>query len=68
LERELRELAFGYGMRIIGPNCMGLMNTDPAVSLNATFSPIFPPHGSLSFITQSGALGLGVLEYARVLT
>jgi len=65
LERELRKIAFGYGMRIIGPNCMGLMNTDSSVKLNATFSPIFPPQGNIAFVTQSGALGLGVLEFAR---
>lgn len=65
LEIELRETAFGYGMRIIGPNCMGLINTDPRVRLNASFALIFPPHGNIGFITQSGALGLGILKYAK---
>ncbi len=65
LEREVANTAFGYGMRIIGPNCMGIINTDPAVKLNATFSLINPPQGNLAFISQSGALGLGVLEYAQ---
>ncbi len=65
LERELRETAFGYGMRIIGPNCMGFINTDPRIRLNASFALVFPPHGKLAFITQSGALGLGILKYAK---
>jgi acetyl coenzyme A synthetase (ADP forming)-like protein len=64
-EIDLRETAFGYGMRIIGPNCMGLINTDPKVRLNASFALVFPPQGDLGFITQSGALGLGILKYAK---
>lgn len=67
LEREVVDTAFGYGMRVIGPNCMGIINTDPNVKLNATFALINPAPGSLSFISQSGALGLGVLEYAKSL-
>jgi acetyltransferase len=58
-------MAFGYGMRIVGPNCMGLINTDPHVKLNATFALTNPAHGNISFISQSGALGLGILEYAK---
>jgi acetyltransferase len=52
-------------MRIVGPNCMGLINTDPHVKLNATFALTNPAHGNISFISQSGALGLGILEYAK---
>ena len=55
------------GSRLIGPNCMGLLNTDPRVSLNATFSPVYPPAGSMAMSTQSGALGLAILDYARQL-
>jgi acetyl coenzyme A synthetase (ADP forming)-like protein len=66
-ERELLAKARSYGMRVIGPNCMGLLNTDPAVSLNATFSPVFPPAGNVGFLSQSGALGLAILDYARKL-
>ncbi len=66
-ERELREIAFGQGMRIIGPNCMGAINTDPAVNMNATFSPIYPSIGNVSFLSQSGAMGTVILEYARSL-
>ncbi|MET0168436.1 MAG: GNAT family N-acetyltransferase [Vicinamibacterales bacterium] len=53
------------GCRVIGPNCMGLLNTDPSVRLNATFSPIYPPAGGVAMSTQSGALGLAILDYAR---
>ncbi len=53
------------GCRLIGPNCMGLLNTDPAVRLNATFSPVSPPAGGVAMLTQSGALGLAILDYAK---
>jgi acetyl coenzyme A synthetase (ADP forming)-like protein len=65
LEAELLTLVRDAGMRMIGPNCMGILNADPAVSLNATFAPVFPPAGRVAFSTQSGALGLAILEYAR---
>jgi acetyl coenzyme A synthetase (ADP forming)-like protein len=55
------------GIRLVGPNCMGLLNTDPARPLNATFSPVFPPAGRVAMSTQSGALGLAVIDYAREL-
>jgi acetyl coenzyme A synthetase (ADP forming)-like protein len=57
--------ARGYGMRLVGPNCMGVLNTDGAVRLNASFSPVFPDAGPVAMSSQSGALGLAVLEYAR---
>ena len=53
------------GCRLIGPNCMGLLNTDSSVQLNATFSPVYPPRGNVAMSTQSGALGLAILDYAR---
>ncbi|MDI6858115.1 MAG: GNAT family N-acetyltransferase [Dehalococcoidia bacterium] len=56
-----------YGMRLVGPNCMGVLNTDPEVSLNATFSPVFPPRGNVGLLSQSGALGLALLDHARKL-
>jgi acetate---CoA ligase (ADP-forming) len=64
-EAELLDVVRNAGMRMIGPNCMGLLNADPGVLLNATFSPVFPPAGRVAFSTQSGALGLAILEYAR---
>jgi acetyl coenzyme A synthetase (ADP forming)-like protein len=63
-EKELRDVALGHGMRIVGPNCMGVINTDPSVRMNATFSPVYPPAGNVAFLSQSGAMGLVVLEYA----
>jgi acetyl coenzyme A synthetase (ADP forming)-like protein len=64
LERQLEEIAQTYGMAIVGPNCFGAINTDPDVSLNATFARNFPYRGKIAFISQSGAVGVGALEYA----
>jgi len=64
---ELLRICRASGMRLIGPNCMGILNTDPAVRLNATFAPAAPPEGVLGFMTQSGALGLAIMDYARTL-
>ena len=64
-EAALLERVRAAGCRLIGPNCMGLLNTDAAVRLNATFSPVYPPAGNVAMSTQSGALGLAILDYAR---
>ena len=66
-EREARllEKIRAAGIRMIGPNCMGILNTDPAVNLNATFSQVLPPAGRVAMSTQSGALGVAILDYAR---
>jgi len=64
-ERALVEAARRHGMRLVGPNCLGLLNTDPAVSLNATFAPVDALPGRVAFSSQSGALGLAILDYAR---
>ena len=66
-QEELVNLAHSHGMRLLGPNCMGVINTDPQVSMNATFSSVFPPAGSIAMGSQSGALGLAILEYAESL-
>ena len=65
LEQQIAAKARAAGCRIVGPNCMGLLNTDPAIRLNATFSPIYPPAGKVAMSTQSGALGLAILDYAK---
>jgi acetyl coenzyme A synthetase (ADP forming)-like protein len=65
LERAILEKVRTAGIRMIGPNCMGIINTDPAVRLNATFSPVAPIEGRVAFSTQSGALGLAILDYVR---
>jgi acetyl coenzyme A synthetase (ADP forming)-like protein len=65
LQQRLVEKVRGYGMRMVGPNCLGLLNTDPTVQLNASFSPVFPPPGRIAMSSQSGALGLAILALAR---
>ena len=64
LQEQLTEKVRNYGMRMIGPNCMGLVNANPRVRLNASFSPIVPPSGRIGLLSQSGALGLAILELA----
>ena len=67
VEAAIVAKARAAGCRVVGPNCMGLVNTDPAVALNATFSPVYPPAGTVAMSTQSGALGLAILDHARTL-
>ena len=66
-QEELLRICRAAGMRLVGPNCMGVLTTDPAVLLNATFAPAPPPPGRVAFMSQSGALGLAVIDYAGVL-
>ena len=65
LQDEIVSCARGHGMRLVGPNCMGLLNTDPGVSLDATFASVWPPAGEVAFSSQSGALGVAILDHAR---
>jgi acetyl coenzyme A synthetase (ADP forming)-like protein len=65
LQSELVEKIRAAGVRLIGPNCMGIINTDPRFRVNATFSPVYPPDGRVAFSTQSGALGLAILDYVK---
>jgi acetate---CoA ligase (ADP-forming) len=67
LQEELADRAHGHGMRLIGPNCMGLLNGASDIRLNATFSRTFPAPGRVSMSSQSGALGLAVLEHVSAL-
>ena len=64
LQQELVEVCRETGMRLIGPNCMGIVNTDPQVSLNGQFSPYKPIPGKMGFLSQSGALGIAIIDYA----
>ncbi|MFP4624442.1 MAG: acetate--CoA ligase family protein [Gemmatimonadota bacterium] len=64
LEKELVEKVRGYGMRLVGPNCMGVLSTRPELSMNATFAPTMPPPGPVSLMSQSGAMGVTILDYA----
>jgi acetyl coenzyme A synthetase (ADP forming)-like protein len=66
-QAELLRACRAHGMRLIGPNCIGIMNTNPAVRLNATFGPLVPPPGRVGFSSQSGALGLAAMDYAAAL-
>jgi acyl-CoA synthetase (NDP forming)/GNAT superfamily N-acetyltransferase len=61
-QRELVRTAREHGMRVVGPNCLGVINTDPRVRLNATLSPLVPSRGRVGLFCQSGALGVTVLE------
>lgn len=64
-QQALVEQTRAYGMRMIGPNCLGILNTSPQMRLNASFAPMFPPAGRVAMSSQSGALGLALLDYAR---
>jgi acetyl coenzyme A synthetase (ADP forming)-like protein len=64
LEERLLDVVRNSGMRMVGPNCMGLLNTADAVRLNGTFAPVYPPHGNVAMSSQSGALGIAILDYA----
>ena len=64
LQRELVEVCRNAGMRLIGPNCLGVLNMADGSRLNATFAPAAPPPGNVGFVTQSGALGLALIELA----
>jgi acetyltransferase len=62
LEEEIKKLRGKYDLRIIGPNCLGIIRPD--VGLNATFLDKYPKSGKISFISQSGALGSAILDWA----
>ncbi|MBW8793429.1 MAG: GNAT family N-acetyltransferase [Streptomyces sp.] len=64
-ELELARFARASGMRLVGPNCMGVVNTTPAARLAATFSPALPTPGRVAMSSQSGPLGLAVLDFAK---
>jgi acetate---CoA ligase (ADP-forming) len=66
-QRQLLEICRQSGMRLVGPNCMGVINTSPAVSLNATFAPDKPVQGRIGFLSQSGGLGIAVMARGQAL-
>ncbi len=61
-QRALVNLSRSYGLRLIGPNCLGVINTAPTLQLNASLAPSMPPPGRVGFFCQSGALGTAILE------
>jgi acetyl coenzyme A synthetase (ADP forming)-like protein len=65
LQQQLSERVRQHGMRMLGPNCFGIVNTDPNVRLNGTFSARFPAAGRVAMSSQSGALGIAALTGAR---
>ncbi len=64
-EKELLEKVRSYGMRLVGPNCLGVLNTNPEVSMDATFAESLPERGHIGFVSQSGALGGGILNILK---
>jgi acetyltransferase len=64
-ERQLKETAAKYDIRMIGPNCLGVINNNEKVRLNASFATKMPKPGNIAFISQSGALCTAVLDYAE---
>jgi len=64
-EERIKEIAHRHGIALVGPNCLGVINTDPEVSLNASFAREMPAEGNIGFLSQSGALCTAVLDYAR---
>jgi len=64
LQRQLLEKARAYGMRLVGPNCMGVINTNQSVRMNASFAAMPLPQGRIALASQSGGLGLAILQLA----
>lgn len=65
LEKQVRATLERHSIALVGPNCLGVINADPRSSLNATFGTQMPEEGNIAFISQSGALCVAVLDYAK---
>ena len=65
VETEMLSTARRHGMRIVGPNCLGVINTDPGIRMSATFAPVDPLPGRLALVSQSGAVGVLLCEQTR---
>lgn len=65
LENELAEKLKEYGMRCVGPNCLGVLNTNDNIRMDATFAEALPEKGDIAFVSQSGALGGGILNILK---
>jgi acetyltransferase len=65
LERQVQEIIRRHNITLVGPNCLGVINTDPRSSMNATFGTQMPKEGNIAFVSQSGALCVAVLDYAK---
>jgi acyl-CoA synthetase (NDP forming)/RimJ/RimL family protein N-acetyltransferase len=64
IQQEMVRVARRHGMRLVGPNCLGLLSTDPSIRLNATFATLTPPAGGLAIASQSGGVGIALLDAA----
>ena len=64
-QRRLMDVCRRSGMRLVGPNCSGVLNSSPETSLNASLIPVLPLPGKIGFLSQSGSLGAGILDLAR---
>ena len=65
LEQKVLQAARASGIRLLGPNCLGIINTEPQVSLNGSFARLMPRPGNIALVSQSGAVGVAALEYAQ---
>ncbi len=65
LEEQIKQQVNSLNLRMVGPNCLGVINTAPDISMNASFAQRMPKQGNLAFISQSGALCTAVLDYAE---
>ncbi len=65
LEAEVVKISEKYNFTLVGPNCLGVMN--PHLAMNGSFAPTMPAAGSIAFLSQSGALGVAVLDYAKTI-
>ena len=65
LERQLLEKVKSYGMRCVGPNCLGVVNTHPEIRMDGCFAESLPERGNIGFVSQSGALGGGILNILK---
>lgn len=65
LERELSRRLKAYGMRCVGPNCLGVVNTHPDIRMDGCFAEALPERGDIGFVSQSGALGGGILNILK---
>jgi len=65
LEQQVQEIIRKHDITLVGPNCLGVINTDPRSSMNATFGTQMPREGNIAFVSQSGALCVAILDYAK---
>ena len=64
LEQKLKDIATKYGVKVIGPNCLGVMNLEPKTMMNSTFLKITPKSGQIALVSQSGAICAALVEDA----